>query len=235
MSIALFTIGFGRPELLYHQKRLLDKYLDEDFGLCLIDNTPGIMRNKMEAVCRDNGIGYLHTPGPRSGHDDGLNYAVSLIPDLKDDFVGFLDADIFPAKHTTLTEKIKKAGFYGRPENHPPTGNRYLWPGFCFFSKEWLGGRIPNFSGIRNIDKRLDGDCGSMLHTLFTPEDWQNMTWISLGERSIREQIGDNENIQSWGYQILDDWVHFMNSSHWMEVPDAQGRDRLLMQMIECL
>lgn len=100
---------------------------------------------------------------------------------------------------------------------------------------EWLADRKINFSGIRNIDKRLDGDCGSMMHNLFTPDDWQKMKWTSLGVGSIRDQLDESENIQSWGYELIDDWFHCLNSSHWLEVPEPDERDRLLMQMISCL
>ena len=235
MSIALFTVGFGRPELLYQQKRLLDKYLEDDFGLCLIDNTPGIMRNKMEKVCADNGIGYMHTPDGKTEHNDGLNFAASHVTGLKQDYVGFLDADIFPSKPTTLIDKIDTAGFYGIMQTHWPTGSKYLWPGFCFFSKHWLNGRPLNFNGIRARDKRYDGDCGSMLHTLFTEQDFFDAPLIGMGYRSIRAQIPDEENIQSWGYELIGDWVHLMNSSHWLDVTEPEERDRLLMQMVQCL
>lgn len=235
MSIALFTIGFGRPDLLYHQKRLLDKYLDDDFGLCCIDNTPGIMRNKMEKVCKDNGIGYLHTPDGKTEHNDGLNYAALHVTEVSQDYVGFLDMDIFPRKHTTLIDKIQKAGFYGVAQTHWPTGARYLWPGFCFFSREWINGRELNFDGIRGKDKRHDGDCGSMMHTLFSPSDWENHPLLGMGYRHIRGPLPGEDNIQSWGYEIIGDWLHFMNSSHWMKVTMPEERDQLLLSMIECL
>jgi hypothetical protein len=235
MKIALFTVGFGRPELLYHQKRLLDKYLDEEFGLCLVDNTPGIMRNKMEKVCRENGIGYMHTPEGQTGHDDALNFAALHVTQTEADIFGFLDADIFPRKHTTISHRVTKSGFYGITNEHKPTASKYIWPGFFWITKEWLGGRDLNFSGIKDHDPRLNGDCGSMNHHLWREDDWHKMHLISFGYGTIREQLKDDENAQSWGYEIIDDWFHCMNSSHWLKVRDSDGRDRLLMEMIECL
>lgn len=236
--IALFTIGFGRPDLLFHQKRLLDKYLGDEFGLCCIDNTPGIGRNMMEKVCRENGIGYLHNVEGKTGHDDGLNFAAAHVTQLRDhmpEYVGFLDGDIFPRKSTTLIDKISRSGFYGLPQTHTPSGSRYLWPGFCFFSKEWLGDRNLNFSGIRGVSKEDNGDCGSMNHVLFSAEDWNKMHLIGCGYGTIRDPVKPNENLQSYGYEIISDWVHLMNSSHWLAVRDPEGRDRLLMELIECL
>jgi hypothetical protein len=235
MMLALYTIGFGRPELLYHQKRLLDKYMDDEYGLCLIDNTPGLMRNKMEKVCRDEGIGYLHSPGPKYEHDDGLNYGAEDAAAKGHDFFGFLDADVFPCKHTTVLDKLQHPGFYGLPQTHMATKARYLWPGLCFFSKEWVNGRRLNFTGIRAVDKRDDGDCGSAMYSLFSGQDWFDAPLISFGYGSIREPTKTDEFIQSWGYELIGDWFHMLNSSHWLKVPDAKGRDRLLMEMVECL
>lgn len=233
--IALFSVGFGRHDLLFHQKRLLDKYLDDDFGLCLIDNTPGLQRNMMERVCRDNGIGYIHNYEGKTEHDDALNFAAAHVTQTGDDFFGFLDADVFPRRHTTLIDKIKKSGFYGLPQTHTPTMSRYLWPGLCFFSREWLDGRVLNFSGIRGDQKSEDGDCGSMTSSLFSESDWKNMSLITAGYGQIRDVSEPDENIQSWGYEIIGDWVHLMNSSHWLDVPHPHERDRLLVQMIETL
>ena len=235
MSIALFTVGFGRPELLRHQKRLLDKYLKDDFGLCLIDNTVGIMQHLMQASCEEYGIGYIHTPGGLSGHNDALNYAAAHVQEIGCEYFGFLDADIFPRKPTTLIDKLLKSGFYVLPQTYKPLNVRYPWPGFCFFAREWVDGRKMNFDGVRAIDRRDDGDCGSSLHSLFTQEDWQRAPLISLGYRSIRNPLEESECIQSWGYELIGDWVHLMNSSHWLSVPQPAERDRLLMQMIECL
>ena len=235
MSIALFTVGFGRPELLRHQKRLLDKFLDDDFGLCMIDNTPGFMRSMMQDACEECGVGYMHTPGDKTGHNDALNFAARHSAANGYENFGFLDADIFPRKHTTLIDKLAKSGFYALPQTYKPLGVSYPWPGFCFFTSEWINGREMNFDGIRAIDRRDDGDCGSSLYSLFSHEDWLRAPLISFGYRSIRNPLEENECIQSWGYEIIGDWVHLMNSSHWLSVPQPAQRDRLLMQMIECL
>lgn len=233
--IALFTIGFGRPDLIYHQKRLLDKYLIDDFGLCVIDNTPGITRSRMERVCRENNVGYIHNEEGKTSHDDALNFAALHVTQIDVRYFGFLDADVLPRKCTSIIDKLDKAGFYGVSQTHGPTGARYLWPGLCFFSKDWLGDRRLNFSGIRGLSKRDDGDCGSMNHTLFSAKDWERMPLVGCSYGTIRDALTPDENIQSWGYEVIGDWVHLMNSSHWLDVPNPGDRDRLLLQMVECL
>ena len=145
-------------------------------------------------------------------------------------YFGFLDHDVFPIRPTTLIDKIEEAGFYGIGQRHPATGHLYLWPGFCFFSREWLAGRPLDFSGIRDGDKRNDGDTGSANWPLFVDEDWESMYKITHSYGVIRKP--DGYGLQSFGYEMFGDWLHFSNASHWMKVPDPEGRDEALFALL---
>lgn len=229
----LFVVGFGRPDLLREQYRLFKKYLAEDFDLRLMDNTPDDGWQEMESTCRELGVPYERIQSAKHEHNDALNKAALNAHYDACDFWMTLDHDVFPRKKTTLTEKIKVAGFYGIGQFHHPTQSRYLWPGFAGFSREWLNGRIPNFNGIRGVDKRDDGDTGSMLGSLFTYEDWERMHRTEHGYRVIRPE--DEFGLQSYGMEFFDDFIHLTNASHWMQVPDSEGRDRVLSEMISAL
>lgn len=229
-KIELFVVGFGRPDLLREQKRLLDKYLKDPFGICLIDNTPEPECAHMEAVCRELSIGYLRSPSAKHLHPEALNFAALHVTRSTAPFFGFLDHDVFPIRTTTLIDKIKSAGFYGVGQRHAPTGHSYLWPGFSFFSSEWLNGRQLNFEGIRGEHKRDDGDCGSMNWPLFSEEEWENVHSMIHGYQVIREP--DGYGLQSTGVEFLGDWLHLTNASHWMEIPNPDERDLILTRMV---
>lgn len=218
----------GRPDLLNHQIRLIKKNLKDEFELKVTDNTPGLTRNMIEAICNREGIHYAHID--QTDHNDSLNYAASHVTH---EYFGFLDHDIFPIKPCTLIDKIDRAGFYGLPQTHRHTRARYLWPGFCFFTKEWLGVKELDFNGIRGRYKEYDGDCGSMLCYLFTGEDWNNLMPIEHNFRRLRDTT--DENIQSWGYEIIGGWLHFTNASHWLQVEQPKQRDLMLLDMLNCL
>lgn len=232
--LSLFVTGFERPDLLREQRRLLDKYLADDFEVCVLDNSrTAETRRAMEVTCDDIGFGYRAVSSEKHEHPDALNLAASIAADLHVAYWGCLDHDVFPRRPTTLIDLIDKAGFYGIGQRHTPTQKQYLWPGFVFFSRDWLNGRVPNFNGIRGADKRDDGDCGSMLHTLFTDDDWTRVHRPEHGYGHIRPS--DTYGLQSFGYEFFGDWIHLTNASRWMEVPNPNERDMLLRDMLAAL
>lgn len=231
--INLFVVGFGRPDLLREQHRLFTKYLKDPFEICVIDNTREPDNEQMESACRELSVGYQRAVSDNHEHHDALNQASRLATGNKAEYWMTLDHDVFPRKKTTLINKIRVAGFYGIGQFHHPTQTRYLWPGFAGFSREWLNGRIPNFNGIRGVDKRDDGDTGSMLGPLFTYEDWERMHRTEHGYKVIRPE--DEFGLQSYGIEFFDSFIHLTNASHWMNIPDPAGRDRVLAEMITAL
>lgn len=235
-KLDLFVVGFGRPDLLREQVRLLTKYLQDPFEVCLIDNTPDEGATHMEAVCRELGVGYLRSISVRNEHDEALNFAALHAYTIGCEYWGTLDHDIFPSHVTSLLPQVKRCGFYGVGQRHAPTASLYLWPGFCFFSRKWLANRVPNFNGIRGEYKRDDGDCGSMLSGLFQPEDWERFYGESHHHGYGTLRAPDDFGLQSWGYEEMGDgWVHLTNASGWKMIPNAMERDQLALKMIQSL
>lgn len=231
--IVLFVVGFGRPDLLREQHRLFTKYLQDPFDLIVIDNSLGRDWQLMQAASRDLEIDYHKITTVKNLHNDALNFAAEYANDSGFDYWMTLDHDIFPRRETTLINKIAQVGFYGIGQWHTPTKRRYIWPGFAGFSREWLKGRIPNFDGIRGVDKRDDGDCGSMLNSLFTEEEWARLPRTDHGYRVIRPE--DEYGLQSYGLEFFDDFIHLTNASHWMTIRDPEERDRICAEVIAAL
>lgn len=230
--IHLFVTGYGRPDLLKEQKRLLDKWLFDPFRLTVVDNTPlGSGSEQMQKMCKDLGLDYWRSPSKTGLHPGALDLIAKTATTMNGcDYWMTLDHDVFPRRGTRLIKKIKIAGFYGIGQWHTPTSTRYLWPGFCGFSNKWLAGRVPDFGGIRAPRKADDGDCGSMLHTLFTTEEFEQMPRTEHGYRVIRPE--DEYGLQSYGIEFFDSMIHFTNASHWMSIPDPDKRDEILMKML---
>jgi hypothetical protein len=233
----LFVVGFGRPDLLRQQKRLLSTYLMDPFNVTVLDNTRDPYgQADMEVACDELGVGYERVRSEKHEHPDALNRAATLARERDHAFWGCLDHDIFPVRPTTVLDKIEPAGFFGLGQTYSPrvgTPLRYLWPGWVFFSRRWLNGRTPDFQGLRAEFKFDDGDAGSMLHSLFTDEDWERLVGIEHGYEVIRAD--DGHGLQSFGYERLGDFVHLSNASHWKAVPDPDERDHLLREMLEAL
>lgn len=232
----VFVIGFGRPDLLIHQHRLLRKHLRDPYELCLIDNTPDDGALAMERMARSLNVGYQRAVSKKREHNEALNFAAKFSHDIGSSYALFLDHDIFPVEHTALLPMLDALGFWGLGQWHAPTQSRYLWPGFCSFKREWLDGQVPNFDGVRGKFKRDDGDCGSMLAELFTSDDWAAFDKVPNRHGYENIRAPDDYGLQSFGVEYISGaWLHLTNASNWMLVPDAEGRKRILTEKLEAL
>ena len=230
MTVGLYVIGFGRRDLLAEQKRLIRKYIEDDHRVVLVDNSRLNFRPAMRRTAETVGIDYLEAPvdgltiyDTVTSHPDALDYAARIAHAAGEEYWGLLDHDIFPAERISLANRIKKAGFYGRAQT-AADGRPYLWPGLCFFSREWLAGRIPTFSGDSV------GDVGAATRFLVSADDWARLPPLPFTYLPIRKE--DEFGTQSWTVEILDGWVHFTNGSRWKYVPDRQHRDQILNRML---
>lgn len=230
--LELATIAFNQPRLISEQVRLLRKHLADQFNYTVVDaSTDPEARAAIVHVCRQWEVGYREAPHE---HVDALNFAwAEVLKPTKSRYLGTLDHDVFPVRSTRLVKLLAPAGFYGIGQRHAPTGHLYLWPGFAFFDRRWLAGRDVDFGGIRNGDKRDDGDTGSAMWELFADESWRNLYRAAHGYEVIREP--DGFGLQSWGIERLGDWLHFSNASGWMAIPNPEERRALLFEILENL
>lgn len=232
VSLALASIAFNRPRMIEEQIRLLNKHLLDPFKLRVYDtSTDPSASAAIAMICTEGGARYRRMD--TSSHHEALNFAGDDL--LLDDtpYIGFLDHDIFPFRETQIVPKIEEMGFFGVGQRHPATGHLYPWPGFCFFSQEWLAGRPLDFSGLRDGDARNDGDTGSCLWPLFVEEDWKKLYSVSHSYEVIRKP--DEYGLQSFGYEVIGDWWHFSNASGWMEIPRPEERESILLEMLATL
>lgn len=234
--LSIFAIGFGRPDLLRHQHRLLQKHLRDPYELTLVDNTPADRALPMARMADALGIPCMRPPSEKCLHNDALNF-VAQEADIRGlDYWLVMDHDVFPTEDVQLIPRLDEVGFLGVGQRHPATGHRYLWPGFCGFKREWLDGQVPDFDGIRGAVKRDDGDCGSMLWQLFSTDDWANFDRLPQRHGYENIRAPDDYGLQSYGVEwVCESFLHFTNGSNWMVIPDAEERTRLLLKKLEAL
>ncbi len=223
VKLELATIAYGKGWLIAEQVRLLQKYLEDDFVVLVVDNSDvggGDPEVKGASVESD----YVRPPRE---HYLALNYAARTFRFRESRFFGFLDHDVFPTRPTRILPMLEEDGFVGMGQRTPATGELYPWPGFCFFSAEWLAGRTLDFGG------RGGGDVGSALAPLFAEEEWEKLFRLKHGQRAIREP--DGVGFQSWGVEEIGDWLHLTNGSGWMDVPDPEGREAIVRKLVAAL
>lgn len=235
--IDLATVAFNVPWLIEEQIRLLSTHLADKHRLTVFDNSNDReAAREIERVCSGR-VDYERLAVPSNYHHYALNVAGKRLVDRGEQHIGFLDHDVFPRRKTRLIPRIKPSGFYGVGQRHGPTDSLYLWPGFCFFSTEWLTAKQPrrlDFGGIRGADRKDDGDTGSMNAALFEDEDWSRMFTGEHGYAALREP--DSVGLQSWGYEVLGgDWIHLSNGSGWMVIPRPDERERLCQELVASL
>ncbi len=236
-DLLIGTITYNVAWAAGEQIRLFAKHLRDDYQLRVYDNSSDEgAAAEIRAVCGDE-TPYARLASASHLHHLALNAAVADMLATGSAYVGVIDHDIFPTEPTSLIPKINVAGFYGLGQTHTPRmgpARRYLWPGFAFFARDWLAGRTLNFEGVRAEHDWDDGDTGSMLHTLFSTEDWERMPGGGHSYGLLREE--DEHGLQSYGYErVADSFIHFTNLSRWKQVPDPDAREALVREMVEAL
>ncbi len=228
------TIAYDVPWAIAAQIRLLCENLTDSYLHTVFDNSGDPDRAaEIEQLSRESGTRYVRVGPPGSRHEHALNVAARDLGARGLPYCAFLDHDIFPRRPTRLVEPIEAAGFFGLPQRHAPSGSVYLWPGLACFSRAWLGARTLDFKGIRGATPEQDGDTGSMLGGLFEPSAWERMAPLEHAYQPIRDL--DDDGVQSWGVELIGDWLHAMNTSDWKAVPDAEGRTRLVRALVDAL
>jgi hypothetical protein len=237
IKLDLATISFNQTWPIVYQIRLLEKYLTDPYELSVYDDSAEGPAIAIDRVCSHYGARYMRVPGTphlqsatQTPHAKGLNYACQDLLYRGAPYIGFLDHDVFPTRKTSLI-KLAKPGFFGVGQRHGKSQLRYLWPGLCVFSKKWLAGRVPDFGGIEEENRRHNGDTGSMLSQLFTEADWEKLPWVKYGYLPIRPE--DGGGTQSWCIEEIGDWIHLGNVSGWKDVPNPNERTEIVKRMVD--
>ena len=234
-DLVIASIAYNAPWAIEEQIRLFKKYVTDRHQLVVFDNSPDTRATiEIADLCKAARVTRYRLNVKDCAHHLALDVAADVLVNYRDEsYFGFVDHDVFPVRETALIPMIEEAGFLTVGQRHAPTGRFYGWPGFLFMSREWLDGRPLDFSGIRAVNKRDDGDTGSMNWPLFVDASWDLMYRLDHGYRAIREP--DSVGLQSWGVETIGDFVHASNTSRWMAVPEPEERERLVREMLAAL
>lgn len=235
VDLTIATIAYNKPWAISEQIRLFNKHLVDNHVLYVFDNSSEVGASQsIERICGIQNVRYTRLITSKHYHHEALNVAAhTLTEHCTSPYIGFVDHDVFPTTSTSLINKINKTGFLTVGQRHTPTQNLYPWPGFFFMSKEWLAERKLNFDGIKGKLKRDDGDTGSMNHHLFSNETFDLMYPLSHGYENVR--VSDTYGIQSYGIELIGDFIHLTNTSGWMSIPNPSERERLVQERIAAL
>lgn len=211
-TIDLATVSFNNPVVVRYQAKLLGKHLQDDYAYTVFDNSPpGPQRRAIRDVCGGEGASYVELPAtpfagvPSRHHGAALNwicrrhFARRRLP-----YVGLLDHDIFPWRPTSVVRALSRTGVFGRVEER---GERwYLWPGFCFFSRERVRVDRLDFLPAPGLDTG-----GGNWRRVFRHLDKASLPPVE----NTLEDLRDGGDKQADMVERLGDWLHTINASEW--------------------
>jgi glycosyltransferase involved in cell wall biosynthesis len=215
--IDIVTVAFNNELVIEEQIRLLRKHLLDRFNYTVADNSPDPEKRRIiRQLCQEQGVAYfVMPPNPFTGKDPSHSHGLALnwiyrnyLEPRKADSFGFIDHDIFPVRPTRIASFLEQSPVFGLMQTR---GEKwYLWPGFCFFRRDFLAGK--------NIDFRPGKDCdsgGRNWESLYSCLDRRQVSCLKHEYANLRK----GNDPQSDLYEKIGDWVHTFNASNWKAVP----------------
>lgn len=222
------TVAFNNADVIGEQIRLIGKNLSDPHEYTVADASDDADASRgIRAHCEAGGVGYIRLPRSRSArldpsaaHGRALNWLFrKFLRPRGARYAGLIDHDVFPIRPTSVIEAIGRAPAWGHMQRG--RGGWYLWPGLCFFDMGAVGGRELDFRPGRA------GDTGARNHeALFRDIDEADIVPPPHTYGRLREGNGDP---QSHGYELIGDWLHTFNASHWKPTED---RDHLVADLL---
>ncbi|MBU4343807.1 MAG: hypothetical protein KKC73_00085 [Proteobacteria bacterium] len=213
----IVSIAFNNEIVIKYQISLLKKYLTDNFIYTVIDNSSNFdKQQKIKEVCINHKVNYIKPPiNPfqdelgSGSHGVALNWAFKhFIKPRHPKYFGFIDHDIFPISKTSILSNLSNSEIYGKVDTR---GNKwYLWPGFCFFSFQFLLGKKIDFLPERGVDTG-----GKIWNSIYYKFD-KNL----IPNLSVKcEQLQPGENMATDCYETMGDWIHTINASECISAP----------------
>jgi hypothetical protein len=235
-KIDIVTIAYNNSMVIEYQILLLRKYLTDDFTHIVADNSSDQeIRNEIYEICKKLEVSYVCIPKNNlkrnKSHGAAMHWVYKNILRKRDnEYFGFIDHDIFPSKPYSIIEKMQKK-IYGRVihasysdnflEEHPYWS---LWAGFYFLKSDLLYNE--NIYKFDFNPKYFDGDFyldtgGGLWSPLMSKLPYPGEL-VKLSRVKFRDS--EDSKIQTDYYELLDDWVHFVNISDWYKTPNLDQK-----------
>ena len=223
----LITVAFNNSWLIKLQSRALRQFLNDDYHLVVVDNSPDIEQSS--EIRNAAGVeGYTYVPAPMNPYswlDPSLSHSLALdwawrniAKHIEPDIVVFLDHDIFPISHTTIRGLLGGALASGYRR---VSGARWLlWPGLLALSFRRVERFTPTFMPRRDTDSG-----GSMWWRVYSRVPESEIRFLEREELifgDTSKRIGDGS---SGEVHLLDDhWLHLVDGSGWGDGIGKIGR-----------
>jgi hypothetical protein len=229
INLKIFIFAFNRPDLLQKQLDCFSEYLVGNYNINVIyDYREDMFGEEFSKICQNNNV-KLHyhksEPGnvPSAYHAESLTWTYeNLLED--DDYVMFLDHDIFLIDKFDLKERLDKFDILGLKQSRSNVD--YLWSGLFMFKYSSIKTIQFDFHQQYVEGQSLDSGGGTYklvrnknLNIHFVDQEYPNL----YKDLDLNDPLINNGHV----FEIFDNYtfLHTHNASHWhngFEVNDTK-------------
>jgi hypothetical protein len=225
MKIQIFTSVVNRPDFLEIQKKLFDKFLEDNYQFSIIDDSiDSDISSKFKSICDSNKINYYKSPSnlehnnPSTKVGNVIQWAFDDIikKEYQSNIVLWVDSDMFLIDNFNIEEYMQDCIISGLPQIRGHI--KYMWNGLMFFNMPKIFSIDPDIKF--NIDF-IDGyslDTGGETYHYFKKNNIEMKETAAEYPTHFNEIELQNEEVTK-GYNfelhLNQKFLHYRAASNW--------------------
>lgn len=221
--INIFTSVVNRPDFILLQKKLFDKFLDNEYQFHVVDDSVDAdISEQFKDICSENKFSYYKKPSrtvqmnPAQACADTVQWTYDNIIKVNhfDDIVFFCDSDLFLIDEFNIEEYMEDAIISGLPQYRGSV--TYMWNGIMFFNMPKMTDYDINFSdGVVNGELT---DVGGHTYYYFKKNNfWFKETDVQYPTHFYDIELQNEEVTRGYNFELHLDgkFLHYRAATNW--------------------
>ncbi len=221
--INIFTSVVNRPDFILLQKKLFDKFLDNEYQFHIVDDSiDDTISEQFKDICSENKFSYYKKPSrtvqmnPAQACADTVQWTYDNIIKVNhsDDIVFFCDSDLFLIDEFNIEEYMEDAIISGLPQYRGSV--TYMWNGIMFFNMPKMTDYDINFSdGVVNGELT---DVGGHTYYYFKKNNfWFKETDVQYPTHFYDIELQNEEVTRGYNFELHLDgkFLHYRAATNW--------------------
>jgi len=221
--INIFTSVVNRPDFILLQKKLFDKFLDNEYQFHVVDDSVDAdISEQFKNICSENKLYYYKKPSrtiqmnPAQACADTVQWTYDNIIKVRhsDDIVFFCDSDLFLIDNFNIEEYMEDAIVSGLPQYRGSV--TYMWNGIMFFNMPKMTDYDIDFSdGVVNGELT---DVGGHTYNYFKKNNfWFKETDVQYPTHFYDIELQNEEVTRGYNFELHLDgkFLHYRAATNW--------------------